>query len=173
MKLEANRTHFVTGGARSGKTACALRLAEQTQLEKWMIVTAEPADAEMERRIAKHRAERGLSWQVVEEPVELAQALKAHLAPNRVVVVDCLTLWLSNLMGRERDIDAEVARLCALARATQHAAIFVTNELGMGLVPETPLGRAFRDRHGLMNQKIAESCGAATFVVSGIATKIK
>jgi len=173
VKSQGSRTHLVTGGARSGKTACALRLAARTGLERWMIVTAQPGDAEMERRIAKHRAERGELWRVVEEPVDLAPALESQLDDRRVIVVDCLTLWLSNLMFLERDLDAEVIKLCAVARSAKSAAIFVTNELGMGLVPETPIGRAFRDRHGAMNQMIAESCAAVTFVVSGIPMKIK
>lgn len=168
-----NRAHLVTGGARSGKTACAMRLAEQAGQEKWMIVTAQASDAEMERRIEKHRAERGESWRVVEEPVDLAGCLERTQDLGRVVVVDCLTLWLSNLMFLERNVEEELDRLCRTARSAAGPLIFVTNELGMGLVPETSLGRAFRDLHGRMNQKIAESSGAVTFVVSGVPMRIK
>ena len=173
MEMRTNKAHLVTGGARSGKTACALRLAEQSGLEKWMIATAEGGDAEMAERIAKHRAERGDGWRVVEEPLDLAGALEGEVQAGRVVVVDCLTLWLSNLMYHERDIEQELVRLCNMVERSHDPLIFVTNELGMGLVPESSLGRAFRDLHGRMNQQVAERCDAATFVVSGMAMKIK
>ena len=173
MEMRTNKAHLVTGGARSGKTACALRLAEQSGLEKWMIATAESGDAEMAERIAKHRAERGDGWRVVEEALDLAGALERELHRGRVIVVDCLTLWLSNLMYHERNIEQELGRLCNMVERSHDPLIFVTNELGMGLVPESSLGRAFRDLHGRMNQQVAERCDAATFVVSGMAMKIK
>lgn len=169
----AAAAHFVVGGARSGKTGHALKLARANGREKWMVATAEAHDAEMAERIAKHRAERGDDWRLVEAPLDLCDALQRHLAPERVLVVDCLTLWLSNLMFFTRDIEAETARLAEIVAAPAGPLLLVGNELGMGLVPETALGRKFRDAHGLMNQRVGEAAAHMSFVVAGQALRFK
>ena len=165
--------HLVIGGSRSGKTAHGLRLAENSALEKWLIATATASDPEMSDRIERHRQERGGSWFVIEEPYDLLQRLQECATAKRVIVVDCLTLWLSNLMFKNDDVSAAVDKLCLFLDETKHCIILITNEIGSGLVPEHGLGRAFRDAHGSMNQAIARSATTATFVVAGLPLVLK
>jgi adenosylcobinamide kinase / adenosylcobinamide-phosphate guanylyltransferase len=167
------RTHLVLGGARSGKTAYGLKLATDSGLERCMVATAEAFDQEMKQRIALHRAERDEAWQVWEEPVNLAGVLDEISRPDRIVVVDCLTIWLSNLLLKEIDPASEVARLAAWVKEKPFPLILVSNELGMGLVPETSLGRAFRDSHGRMNQTLAAACDNVTFIAAGLPLVLK
>lgn len=167
------RTHLVLGGARSGKTAYGLKLASDTHLEKCMVATAEAFDPEMKQRIALHRAERDEGWRVWEEPIELTAVLDEIARPDRIVVVDCLTIWLSNLLLKERDHASEVAKLATWVRERPFPLVFISNELGMGLVPETTLGRAFRDSHGRMNQTLAAACDQVTFVAAGLPLVLK
>lgn len=166
-------THLILGGARSGKTGYALAVAEKTGLQKCMIVTALAEGLEMQDRIALHRAERSADWLVIEEPQDLCGALCRLAAPDRVVVVDCLTLWLSNLFFAQKDWAAEGAALASLIAGLGGKIILVSNEIGFGLVPEHPLGRAFRDAHGRMNQIIAKACDEATLVVAGLPLVLK
>jgi adenosylcobinamide kinase/adenosylcobinamide-phosphate guanylyltransferase len=167
------RTHLVLGGARSGKTGYALKLATDSRLERCMVATAEAFDSEMTQRIALHRAERDESWRVWEEPIDLVRALDEISRPDRIVVVDCLTVWLSNLHLKEIDHAREVAMLAAWVDKTPFPLILVSNELGLGLVPETSLGRAFRDKHGQMNQILAAACDHVTFVAAGLPLVLK
>lgn len=167
------RTHLVIGGARSGKTAYGMRLAVERNLDRWMIATAEAGDAEMRERISRHRAERGANWQVAEEPVALVETLARTAAPDRIIVVDCLTIWLSNWFLREFDYAGELNRLAAWLQESTSPVILISNELGMGLVPETALGRGFRDAHGRMNQKLAAVCDCVTFVAAGLPLVLK
>lgn len=136
-------------------------------LPKTYIATAQAFDDEMAARIAAHREDRGDGWQTLEAPLELAQALGAA---DRAVLVDCMTLWLSNLVLAERDVEAELALLLDALRAPM---VLVSNELGMGLVPETPLGRSFRDQHGRMNQALAKRCDQVVFVAAGLPMALK
>ena len=146
------RSVFVLGGARSGKSAYAQGLAERAAPERVYLATAQAGDAEMAARIARHRADRGGGWTTVEEPLALAEALAAAARPGRAVLVDCLTLWLSNLMLAGRDIGAEIAQLAGSIAALEGPAVLVSNEVGLGLVPETKLGREFRDWQGRANR---------------------
>ena len=165
------RSVLVLGGARSGKSRYALALAEAAAPERVMIATAQAFDDEMAERIARHKAERGAGWMTREAPLELAQALAEEARPGRVVVVDCLTLWLSNLLLAQRDLEAATQELAALALAG--AVIFVSNEVGQGIVPETPLGRAFRDAQGRANQALAAACDAVALVTAGLPRLLK
>jgi adenosylcobinamide kinase / adenosylcobinamide-phosphate guanylyltransferase len=165
--------HLVLGGARSGKTAYALALADGSGLEKWMIATARAEDDEMAARIELHRKERGAEWRLVEEPLRIAEAIIDQARSDRILVIDCLTLWLSNLWFAEANIVLETAKLIEAVQALRGPAIFVSNEIGFGLAPETSLGRAFRDAQGRLNQDMAKMCSAATFVVAGMPIFLK
>ncbi|KDA02573.1 bifunctional adenosylcobinamide kinase/adenosylcobinamide-phosphate guanylyltransferase [Hyphomonas oceanitis] len=162
---------FILGGARSGKSARAQALAEAAGETRVYIATAEALDVEMEARIARHKADRGAGWRTVEAPLELVAAMDAADAP--VVLVDCLTLWLSNLMHHERDVEPETQALCACLGRFEGEVILVSNEVGLGLVPETPLGRAFRDAQGRLNQRVAAACDVVEFVAAGLPLRLK
>ncbi len=166
---------LITGGARSGKSAHALLLAERSPGAKIFIATAEAHDAEMRARIVKHKAERGPGWITVEEPLNVAEAVTAHGAAGNIIVLDCLTLWASNLL--EQADDAAFARnadeLAAAAAGVAAAVIVVTNEVGLGIVPGDPLSRAYRDRLGLVNARLAAVCGRVILMVAGLPLMIK
>jgi adenosylcobinamide kinase/adenosylcobinamide-phosphate guanylyltransferase len=164
---------LVLGGARSGKSAYAQRVVERSGLERVLVATAEAGDTEMAKRIARHRADRGAGWRVVEEPLELSDALAREARPDRAVLVDCLTLWLSNLMLAGRDPDGETERFRATLRALPGPAVLVSNEVGSGVVPDTPLGRAFRDVQGRLNGVAAAACDAAVILVAGCPLVLK
>ncbi len=159
----------VLGGARSGKSRLALELAADTGAEVAFVATAEALDEEMVERIAAHRADRPSGWLTVEEPLDLARAL-ASVGDGATCVVDCLSLWVSNLMLRGDDAAAveSAALACAEAAAARRGlTIAVTNEVGLGVVPATPLGRAYRDVLGTVNRIWVESSDRAAFVVAG------
>lgn len=162
---------LVLGGARSGKTRHGLGLAEATGRVRCYIATAEAGDAEMAERIARHRSERGPGWRTIEAPLDLAGALGKAVAD--VVLVDCLTLWLSNLMLADRDPVAEAEGVVEALSRCPAPVILISNEVGLGLVPETPLGRRFRDEQGRLNQRIAAAVGAVDLVAAGIALPLK
>jgi adenosylcobinamide kinase/adenosylcobinamide-phosphate guanylyltransferase len=151
----------------------ALQLASG-QSPKVFLATAEALDQEMTDRIRKHQLDRGEDWITVEEPVFLAQALDEH--SRETMVVDCITLWLSNLLMRSYDhqkIEAEVARVREALQARKSPTIIVTNEVGMGIVPEHASGRLFRDLAGSANQRIAEIAHRVIFMVSGLPVYLK
>lgn len=164
-------TTLVLGGARSGKSAYAEGLLAGAPA--LYLATAQALDGEMAERIAHHAARRGPGWTTREEPLDLPGALAAALDPARPVLVDCLTLWLSNLMFAQRDIDAETQRLCAVLENPAGPVVLVSNEVGMGLVPETPLGRRFRDHQGRLNQRVAHICRRVVFVAAGLPLILK
>lgn len=168
---------LILGGAKSGKSALALNLAEQSGLDRVFIATAEARDAEMTRRIVRHQAERGPSWRTVEEPLELVAVLERTDAPDTVMLVDCLTLWLGNLLTRaDLDQDAVARRGEGLARALpglQGRVILVANEVGLGIVPDNALARAFRDLAGALNQRLAAVCDRVILVTAGLPLNLK
>lgn len=171
--LSRTASLLVLGAARSGKSRYAQRLAEGCGLEPVLIATAEPKDPEMAERIARHAAERSPRWTVIEEPVALADALIREARKDRIIVVDCTTLWLSNLLLRNDDVADATQDLAQGIAALAGPVIFVSNEVGGGIVPDNKLARAFRDAQGLLNQALAAACEAVVFVSAGIALKIK
>ena len=164
---------LVLGGARSGKSRHAERLVEAAAAAGTYCATAEPGDAEMAARIAEHRARRGRFWRTVEAPLALAETIAAEATPDRPLLVDCLTLWLSNLMLAGRPLDREFAQLSAALRDAAGPVVLVANEVGLGLVPETPLGREFRDAAGRLNQEIAALADRVVFVAAGLPLVLK
>ena len=163
---------LVLGGARSGKSSHAMRLAEALAARPLLIATAEAGDGEMRQRIARHREERGAHWRVVEAPLALAEAI-AELEADAVTVVDCLTLWLSNLLHEGRDAESESSRLLAAIDASPARLILVSNEVGLGIVPATPLGRSFRDEQGRLNQRVAEVADRVILLAAGLPLVLK
>jgi adenosylcobinamide kinase/adenosylcobinamide-phosphate guanylyltransferase len=171
--MTIHRRVLVLGGARSGKSRTALHLAESASATRILIATAQAHDDEMRERIAHHRSERDASWQTREAPLDLAEAIRANAAPGRIVLVDCLTLWLSNIMLDERDAVREVDALIDAVAGTDGPVVLVSNEVGQGIVPATALGRTFRDEQGRLNQRMAEMCDAVVFVAAGCPVLLK
>ena len=163
---------LVLGGARSGKSAYAENmLAGQTA--PIYLATAEAGDAEMIERIATHRARRGAAWTTVEASHHLAAALISVAEPNRPILVDCLTLWLSNQMGAGKNIDVEIERLLTTLPTLSAPIVFVANEVGLGIVPDNALARAFRDHAGRLNQRLAQLAQRVVFVAAGLPLMLK
>jgi adenosylcobinamide kinase / adenosylcobinamide-phosphate guanylyltransferase len=162
---------LVLGGARSGKSRYA-ESAIATLPPPWIyLATAEAGDAEMAARIAAHRARRGPQWRTIEAPRDLAATLKScQMMP---VLVDCLTLWLSNLMLAGADIDAEIVQFEDVLTAMRAPVVLVANEVGSGIVPDHPLGRRFRDLQGVLNQRIAARAHRVVLVVAGLPLALK
>jgi adenosylcobinamide kinase/adenosylcobinamide-phosphate guanylyltransferase len=167
---------LVLGGARSGKSAYARLAAEREAKQRGgrliMIATAEAFDDEMAQRIARHRNERGPAWTTLEEPLDLVDAI-TPLTAEDVAVVDCLTLWLSNLMHHDWPLKAAFDALAETAGGTNCALFLVSNEVGQGLVPDNALARRFRDEAGLLHQRLAEAADTVVFVTAGLAQTLK
>jgi len=164
---------LVLGGARSCKSRYAQARAEAIPGRHVFLATAEAGDDEMRERIARHRADRDPRWETVEAPRDLAGALDAQSGTGAVVLVDCLTLWLSNLLLADADLDAATAGLrAALARFEGHV-VLVANEVGFGIVPDNALARRFRDAAGRLNQAVAARAGEVMLVVAGLPLKLK
>ncbi|MGH3022255.1 MAG: bifunctional adenosylcobinamide kinase/adenosylcobinamide-phosphate guanylyltransferase [Gaiellaceae bacterium] len=160
---------FLVGGARSGKTALALRLAAETDGPVVFVATAEARDEEMAARIARHRAERPEVWRTVEAPLDLAGALAA-VPEEACVVLDCLTLWTSNALEAgwsDEAVERAAGEVAAAVAARAGLTLVVSNEVGLGIVPDTPLGRRFRDVHGRVNAVFAAAAERACLVVAG------
>ncbi|MDY8109540.1 bifunctional adenosylcobinamide kinase/adenosylcobinamide-phosphate guanylyltransferase [Fulvimarina sp. 2208YS6-2-32] len=166
---------FVLGGARSGKSAYAERRARDTGLSLTYLATSQIFDAEMAERVSRHRSERaGDGWTTIEEPLALGETLSRVAVPGGVVLVDCLTLWVTNLMMAERDVSADVDRLVGLIEGGLGGpVIFVSNETGLGIVPDNKMARDFRDHAGRLNQRIAAVAGEVVFVAAGLALVLK
>lgn len=167
---------LVLGGARSGKSAFAQTAAEARATETGgrlvMIATAQAFDAEMAERIHRHRVDRGAAWTTLEAPIDLAAALEG-LGASDVVVVDCLTLWLSNLMLAEMDMAAAASTLLAAASEFEGSLWLVSNEVGFGIVPDNALARRFRDEAGRLHQALAQAAEAVTLVMAGLPLRMK
>ncbi|MCC8975087.1 bifunctional adenosylcobinamide kinase/adenosylcobinamide-phosphate guanylyltransferase [Bradyrhizobium brasilense] len=163
---------LITGGARSGKSRRAEFRARSFPGQPVYIATAEALDAEMDERIAKHRARRGSDWIEREVPLDLVEVLSETDGAG-ARLVDCLTLWLSNLLHAGRDWSQEVTRLADTLSRQHGPVVLVTNEVGLGIVPDNALARTFRDAAGIMNQTIAGIADEVEFVVAGLPMKLK
>ena len=176
---------LILGGARSGKSREAERRAAGSRLAVTVIATAEALDEEMAARIRRHQADRPAGWRTVETPLALADTLRREAAPERCLLVDCLTLWLSNLLADAHTLPAgataedlprfreERDGLLAALPTLPGRIVLVANEVGLGLVPETPLGRLFRDEAGRLNQMVASACRRVVFVAAGLPLVLK
>ncbi len=164
---------LVLGGARSGKSRYAEGLLADWSGTRIYLATAEAGDAEMQARIRHHRERRGEAWMTIEEPLELAAALVREAQGGRAVLVDCLTLWLSNITLAERDIEAEAAALIAALGRCAGPIVLVSNEVGQGIVPENPLARRFRDDAGRLHQEVARVADRVVLVTAGLAQILK
>ena len=167
------RSVLALGGARSGKSAYAQASVEAAGPNRLFLATAEAGDDEMADRIARHRADRGVGWETREEPLALAATLEAEALPTRAILVDCITLWLSNLLFAERDLEAAIADLAARIPALRGPVVFVSNEVGQGIAPATRIGRDFRDWQGRANQALARACDAVICVEAGLPRQLK
>ncbi len=169
---------LVLGGARSGKSTYAEKLVTGTLFgasprPAVYIATAEAGDVEMATRIMAHRARRGVGWTTIEEPIKLAEALDGAQTHRQPVLVDCLTLWLSNLMQVGADLDEATDALLQALDDSASPVVFVSNEVGLGLVPETPLGRSFRDAQGRLNMRVAERADRVVLMAAGLPLTMK
>ena len=169
---------LILGGVRSGKSRFAQQLAGKAKGRVLFLATAQATDDEMAERIARHKTSRPSTWHTVEEPLQIASALKSHAASSDTVILDCLTVWLGNMMSRdasasEEEALEEVERLLEVYKAGSASLILVSGEVGMGLVPPYPLGRAFRDIQGRINQKLAQEADRVFFMIAGIPLELK
>lgn len=164
---------LIGGGARSGKSRHALELARKRGSRLVFLATAEAFDEEMAARVAKHRSERGAEFSTIEEPLEIAAAIR-NACDVDAIVLDCLTLWLSNIMlTLGRDVDSEIEKLIQAAQSSRAAVIAVTNEVGCGIVPDNALSRDFRDHSGMLNQRVAAAAEEVYWMIFGQPLRVK
>jgi adenosylcobinamide kinase/adenosylcobinamide-phosphate guanylyltransferase len=168
---------LVLGGARSGKSRHAEALvrghADAMGVRPIYIATGEARDGEMTARIAEHQARRSTFWQTEEAPVALGDAIASRAKDGQPILIDCLTLWLTNIMLAERDVDAEIAALLNALEATPEPVVCVANEVGLGIVPDNELARAFRDHAGRLNQEVAARAERVDFIAAGLPITLK
>jgi adenosylcobinamide kinase / adenosylcobinamide-phosphate guanylyltransferase len=171
--ITAARACLVIGAARSGKSRYAQQLAEAAGRQPIYLATATVGDDEMRARVDAHRSDRDPRWRTVEEPLALAEVLGDLTRPDAIVLVDCLTLWLSNLMLGGADIEAATGRLAASIPRLPGPVVFVSNEVGAGIVPDNRLARSFRDAQGRLNQVMASVCDTVVLVSAGLPMLLK
>ena len=164
---------LVLGGARSGKSRFAEGLIAGHPGRPVYLATAQAGDAEMAERIRRHRARRGAGWTTLEEPLDLQRALASATRDNGAVLVDCLTLWLSNLMAAGRSVEHEAQSLIESLPKLAAPVVFVSNEVGLGIVPDNALARAFRDDAGLLHQAIAGAADQVYLIAAGLPLLLK
>jgi adenosylcobinamide kinase / adenosylcobinamide-phosphate guanylyltransferase len=169
-------TILVIGGCRSGKSSHALHLADQIPGQKIFIATCIPQDKEMEQRVLHHRQQRGSVWQTLDVPLLIPETINKHSLNGNVILIDCLTLWINNLIMDDEDptkIDAKILKLTQSIEKAECPVILVSNEVGTGIVPDNKLARLFRDIAGFANQKVAACVDRVIWMVAGIPVKIK
>lgn len=172
MTMENTHVTLVLGGQRSGKSRYAEQLIE-ARGRCLYLATAMAGDSEMQARINAHQARRGDHWETREEPLEIAPLILAESRPDRPMLVDCLTLWLTNVMLAERDVEAETDELTAALKAAAGPVVLVSNEVGQGVIPDNALARQFVDCAGRMNQVVAEASGRVIWVTAGLPQILK
>jgi adenosylcobinamide kinase/adenosylcobinamide-phosphate guanylyltransferase len=174
-----NQSIFILGGCRSGKSRYALELAGKfTENHKIFIATCVPADEEMKQRVARHQKDRGESWKTLEVPIRLPEAIRENSLEGNMILVDCITLWISNLLMAMQissvdEIIDPINRLTYSLNTAQCPVILVSNEVGTGIVPENQLARLFRDITGMVNQKLAACTDKVVWMVAGIPVTVK
>ncbi|MEP2942737.1 MAG: bifunctional adenosylcobinamide kinase/adenosylcobinamide-phosphate guanylyltransferase [Hyphomicrobiales bacterium] len=169
---------LVLGGARSGKSRFAEQeadrwLAEHPNRERLYLATAQIYDDEMRTKVEQHKIQRGSNWRTIEEPENLTQVLAAEMANDKFILVDCLTLWLSNLLLKEANTDEAIEQLCSLLKGAKGEIVMVSNEVGLGIVPDNKLARQFRDIQGLANQHIAQAAQKVILITAGLPLVLK
>ncbi len=167
---------LVIGGCRSGKSSHALHLAEQFPGQKIFLATCMPQDKEMEQRVLRHQQQRSSAWETLEVPVFIPEAIHKNSIKEHVILVDCLTLWINNLIlddDKPENIDNHIQKLTESIEKAECPVILVSNEVGTGIVPENKLARLFRDIAGFANQKVAACVDQVIWMVAGIPVKIK
>ena len=170
--MPLQKVALVLGGASSGKSAFAEGLVTGTGLSRVYLATAQAWDAEMTAKIARHRESRGPLWRTVEAPLDPVPALR-NVMPTEAVLIDCATLWLTNLILADADLAAAETELLDAIHACPAPVVIVSNEVGLGIVPETPLGRRFRDAQGGLNQRLAARADLVVFVAAGLPMVLK
>lgn len=170
---ETGKKILILGGARSGKSHYAETLAAALEGPRIYIATAQAGDKEMAARIAAHQERRGRGWITIEEPLDLPSTLQNAAKPDTVILVDCLTLWLSNLLLADADCGAAVSNLTDVLGGCSGHIIMVSNEVGLGIVPDNALARRFRDIAGTANQRVAEICDEVVLVTAGLPLPLK
>ncbi len=176
LRMGRSKVIFITGGARSGKSRLAENLAAQFGAPLCYIATAQAEDDEMRERVARHRERRGAEWQTIEEPLSLTEAVRKHQGRYRAILVDCVTLWLANMLAKYDDGEkllAAVDSFTALFPGLETPLVIVSNEVGMGIVPENDLARRFRDLAGIANEKVARAADEVYVTFSGLPLKLK
>lgn len=163
---------LILGGAASGKSLFAERFITNAGLRRHYIATAQAWDDEMQKKIAAHRDRRVGDWKVTEAPLDPGATISAS-EPGEIILLDCATLWLSNVMLAEKHVETAIQRLLGAVTERRTPIVIVSNETGMGIVPEHKLGRAFRDAQGLLNQRLAEAADNAILVVAGLPMVLK
>lgn len=169
---------LVLGGARSGKSRFAEQEADQwlsdhPNSERLYVATAQIYDDEMRTKVEQHKAQRGNNWHTIEEPENLTQVLAAEMDDDKFILVDCLTLWLTNLLLKEANTDEAIEELCSLLKSAKGEIVMVSNEVGLGIVPDNKLARQFRDIQGLANQQIALAAQKVILITAGLPLVLK
>ena len=164
---------LILGGARSGKSSFAEKLALKSEKKPFYIATAEARDDEMVRRINQHQSRRDERWLTIEEPLKIDEIIDQRAHPENILVVDCLTLWLSNIMCRDNNVMTHIIGLVSCLENIKGPIIFVANEVGLGIVPENDLARAFRDEAGRLNKAVASVASDVIFMAAGLPMAMK
>ena len=167
------QTLLVLGGAKSGKSDYALEYCNACNEKKYYIATAQAFDDEMEKKIQAHKEERDNTWTTINAPTDLCGIIEKYSKNDTILLIDCLTMWLSNLLLQDASVKTEIDILLSFVAKTNNKIVFVSNEVGMGLVPDTPLGRKFRDAQGILNKQLAKKSDKVVFVASGLPLTLK
>jgi len=171
--LPSRGSVLVLGGARSGKSAFGEKLVYESGCAPYYIATAQVYDDEMARRVSDHKLRRDHRWKTIEEPLALADVVQSETRADRAILVDCLTLWVTNLMVADADIEQSFAALAGALDTVSGPVVFVSNEVGLGIVPDNAMARAFRDHAGRLNQQIALASKSVYFIAAGLPMTLK